>query len=109
MISEKHMRGCTAGIDCISAEHLLLAKDSKVTDYLVTLFSLCINYGIVPETFAPGLLIPLLKKPNSDPSVASNCRPVVISVTFAKLFEIYMLDRCGEYEFHDLQLGFVPG
>ncbi len=85
------------------------SKDSKVTDYLVTLFSLCINYGIVPETFAHGLLIPLVKKPSSHPSVASNYRPVVICVTFTKLFEIYMLDRCGEYEFHDLQFDFVPG
>ena len=53
------------------------------------------------------LLIPLLKKPNIDPSVAKNYRPVVISTTFSKVLEIHMLDICGEHEFHDLQFGFV--
>ena len=64
--------------------------------------------GIVPDTSTKGLLIPLLKKPNSDPSIAKNYRPIIISTTFSKLIEIHMLEQCNEHEFHDLQFGFVP-
>ncbi len=72
------------------------------------MFTVCIRYGIVPESFCKGLLIPLLKKPNSDPSIPKNCRPIVISTTLSKILEIHILEQCGEHEFHDLQFGFVP-
>ena len=46
------------------------------------------------------------QKPNSDPSVAKNYRPVVISSTLAKLIEVHILRECN-HEFHDLQFGFI--
>ncbi len=73
------------------------------------MFSLCIKFGVIPHSFCKGLMIPLLKKPNADPTCASNYRPIVISVTFAKLLEIHILDESGEHEFHDMQFGFIPG
>jgi hypothetical protein len=36
-----------------------------------------------------------------------NYRPIVLSTTFSKVFEIQLLKECGEHEFHDLQFGFV--
>ena len=59
------------------------------------------------DSIAKGLLIPLLKKPTSDPTVPKNYRPIVVSTTFSKLLEIHILSMCGEHEFHDLQFGFV--
>ena len=46
------------------------------------------------------------QKPNSDPSVAKNYRPVVISSTLAKLIEVHILRECN-HEFHALQFGFI--
>ncbi len=38
-----------------------------------------------------------------------NYRPIVLSVTFAKLLEIHILEESGEHEFHDMQFGVIPG
>jgi hypothetical protein len=51
----------------------------------------------------------ILKKSNSDPSIARNYRPITISTTFAKLIEIYILEESGEHTFNDLQFGFIEG
>ena len=42
-------------------------------------------------------------------SVPSNYRPVTVSSTLSKLLELYILDISGQFEFSDLQFGFVPG
>ena len=99
--------GCAAGIDGITAEHLKWAKDSRILPTICCMLTLCIRFGIVPDSFTKGLLIPLLKKPNIDPTIPKHYRPIVISSTFSKLLEILILDACGEHEFHDLQFGFV--
>ena len=72
------------------------------------MLTLCIRFGIVPDSFVRGLLIPLLKKPNCDPSIPKNYRPIVISTTFSKLLEIIILEACSDHQFHDMQFGFVP-
>ena len=99
--------GCAPGIDGISAEHLKWSKGTQIIPTLCKMLALCVRFGIVGDSFTKGLLIPLLKKPNADPTVARNYRPVVISNTFSKILEIHMLDECGEHEFHDLQFGFI--
>ena len=71
------------------------------------MLSVCIIYGIVPDSFTKRLLIPLIKKPNIDPSIAKHYRPVVISTTFSKLLEVHIIEQWGENEFHDMQFGFV--
>ncbi len=70
------------------------------------MLSLCVRFVVVPQSFAKGLFIPILKKPNADPTCAANYRPITISVTFAKLLEIHMLAECGEHEFYDLKICF---
>ena len=99
--------GCAAGIDGISAEHLKFAVGTKVIKVLCSMLTICIRFGIVPDSFAKGLLIPLLKKSNIDPSLPKNYRPIVISTTFSKLLELIILDHCSGHEFSDLQFGFV--
>jgi hypothetical protein len=100
-------RGCAAGIDGIYAEHLVWSKDTLVMSTLCNLLTLCVRFGLVGETFTKGLLIPILKKPNIDPTIAKHYRPIVISTTFSKILEIHLLSMCGEHEFHDLQFGFI--
>ena len=71
------------------------------------MLTICVRFGIVPVSFAEGLLVPLLKKPNVDPSVPKNYRPIIISTTFSKLIELIILDACSSHQFEDLQFGFV--
>jgi len=100
--------GCAPGIDGITAEHILWGKDTRLINILCNMLTICFRYGIVPDSSTKGLLIPLLKKPNSDSTIPKNYRPIVISTTISKLIEIHILQQCGEHEFHDLQFGFVP-
>ena len=50
------------GLDGITAEHLLLALDSTLPLHISNMLSLCLKYGILPDMFCKGLLIPILKK-----------------------------------------------
>jgi len=75
--------------------------------------SLCPKYGIVPNAFSQGLLVPLLKKSNLDPTLPQHYRPVTVSCTLSKFLELYidmgLLNVSGYHEFGDLQFGFVAG
>ena len=104
---DKLRLGCAAGIDGVTAEHLKFAKSSRVIEALCSVLTVCVQFGVVADSFLQGLLIPLLKKPNIDPALPQNYRPIVISTTFSKLLEILILESCNEHEFHDLQFGFV--
>ena len=75
--------------------------------HLSDLLSTCVIYGVVPDTFSEGILVPILKKPNIGPSGASNYRPLAIWVIFSKLLELYMLDWCDFDIFADPQYGFI--
>ena len=91
--TRKLRQGCAAGIDGITAEHIKWASRSNVIQYMCSMLTLCtcIRFGVVPDSFTKGLLIPILKKPNIDPSVPKNYRPIVISTTFAKLLEVHII------------------
>lgn len=83
--------------------------NSKIINYLSELLSICIKFGIVPECFNTGLLIPILKKSTLDPQIPKNYRPITISSTFSKILELYILDVSSRHEFSDLQFGFIAG
>ena len=105
----KNLRaGCAAGIDGITAEHLKWSVGTKIIKILCNLIIVCIRFGIVPDSSAKGLLIPLLKKPNCDTTLPKNYRPIIISTTFSKLLEMIILKDCEGHIFHDLQFGFIP-
>ena len=101
--------GCSPGIDGVSAEHLKFVSDSSLIKHLCRLFTVCFRFGVVPNSITKGLLIPLLKKPSLDQGVPKNYRPVIVSTTFSKLIELYILYECKDFEFSDQQFGFVSG
>ena len=72
------------------------------------MFSLCIQYGVVPDSFRSGILVPIPKKTGCDTSEARNWRLIVISSTFSKALELYVLDKCKQHSFSEMQFGFVP-
>ena len=101
-------KGCSPGIDGIRTEHLTNALKTDLPLYLSNLFSSCLTFGIVPEQFCQGLLVPILKKNTLDPTKPNHYRPVTISVTMLKLLEHYILDECGNINYSEHQYGFVP-
>lgn len=102
--------GCSHGVDGILAEHIKWASGSDhFISRLCEIFTICIQHGVVPDSFRRGILVPLLKKPTCDPTIAKNYRPVIISTTLSKLLEMYVLEESGSHSFEDTQFGFVPG
>ena len=55
---------------------------------------LCIQYGIFPDNFRSGILVPIPTKTCCDTSEARKWRPIVISFTFSKVIELYVPDKC---------------
>ena len=62
------------------------------------MLTLCIQFGVVPENFRRGVLIPIPKKSGCDTTQA-----------FSKLLELYVIEECSGHEFSDLQFRFVKG
>ena len=101
--------GSAPGLDGVMAEHLKYGINTILPLFLSVLFSLCVRHGTVPKHFCEGLLIPILKKHNLDPSIPSNYRPITVSVIPSKILEFYVLDQCKGYQFSPSQYGFIPG
>ena len=102
--------GSAHGIDVVSSEHIKYASNcTQFIHQLSILFTICLKFGIVPDSFTKGLIIPILKKPTCNPSIPNNYRPVVISTSFSKLMEMFILEECNFHDFHDSQFGFVQG
>ena len=95
--------------DGITADHLIYALDSQIVGHLSYMLILCIQFGVVPENFRRGVLIPIPKKAGCDTTQAKNWRPITVSSTFSKLLELYVLKECSSHEFSGLQFGFVKG
>ena len=101
--------GSAPGLDGVMAEHLKYGINTILPLFLSVLFSLCVRHGTVPKHFCEGLLIPILKKHNLDPSIPSNYRPITVSVIPSKILEFYVLDQCKGYQFSPSQYGFISG
>ena len=100
--------GKAAGYDGITVEHLLYSHPILVV--LTTfLFNACTQHGYVPNDFAFGLLIPLLKSNDLDSTNIENYRGITISCVFSKLFELCLLKSLDGYlQSSELQFGFKP-
>jgi hypothetical protein len=83
--------GCAPGIDAISAEHLKHGNSTPLCRILADLFSCCFSWRIVPTSFTLGLIVPILKKPTSNPNDANSYRPITLSSVYSKLLEDLML------------------
>ena len=99
--------GSAPGCDGIASEHLKLALHSKLPLHLCSLFSLCIRFGILPDYFCQGLLIPILKKYTLNPSDASSYRPITVSIIISKILEQYIINECKHFKCNDAQFGFI--
>ena len=99
--------GCSPGVDGITAEHLCNATSTPLPLHICILLSTCLRFGIVPDTFCIGLLVPILKKPHLDPSCAANYRPITVSVMLSKILELLVLEECHGHDVDPCQFGFV--
>ena len=105
----KRLKNNTApGLDGITSEHLKYGLNSSLPVHLSVLLTLCFRFGIVPDSFSMGVLVPILKKPNLNPAKAKNYRPITVSPCLSKIMEYYILDQCTDYQFSHYQFGFLP-
>jgi len=105
----KLKRGKSVGLDKISAEHLTYAHPCLIM-LLKLLFNCMLSYGVVPDDFGKGLIIPLLKDATSDVSMCDNYRGISLSSTVSKLFEYALLSKFSSCLVTDnLQFGFKNG
>ena len=98
--------GSAPGIDNISSGHLKFGIDTSLPVLLSNLVTEK-NHGVLPKSFMKGLLIPILKNTNIDPTIPNNYRPITVSVMFSKLLEYHILDRCYSHQFSAHQFGLV--
>ena len=83
---------CAGGLDCLVSEHFKFGLQTKLPLILSYLFTGCIRFRVLPTAFSEGLLVPIIKKPNLDPGLPNNYRPITISSVCSKLLEYYILE-----------------
>ena len=97
------------GYDGISGEHLKFGMCDKLLVILSNIFSICLKYGVIPEYFNYGIVVPVLKKATMDPSEPAIYRPITVSCVMSKILEMFILEHCQDYQPSEAQFGFVPG
>ena len=100
--------GCAPGADGLTSEHLKYAMSCDLILHISNLLSLCVTFGMVPDAFRDGVLVPILKKSSGDQSLPNSYRPITISVVLSKVLELYILDVCQCHIFSPSQYGFIP-
>ena len=100
---------CSPGVDGKSPENLKSAVQPNIIKHLCRMFTVCLQFSVVPNSFTKDLLVPLLKQSTYDAGVAKNYRPVVLSTIYSKILEMYILDEVSGFTFNDFQFGFVKG
>ena len=68
----KLKRNSAPAADGITAEHLIYSADSDIVRHITKMLTLCVQFGVVPDNFTNGLLIPIPKKAGCDTSVPKN-------------------------------------
>ena len=71
--------GSAPGLDGITSEHLKFALQCSLPSYLAVLLTLCFRFGVVPDSFCRGLLVPVMEKANLDPTECKSYRPMTVS------------------------------
>ena len=99
-------RGKAAGHDDLTAEHLQNSHPLLMV-LLSLLFNMIILYGIVPDDFGKGIIIPLIKNNEGNKTSSDNYRGITLSPVLSKLFEMILLKDLQNYLKSDsLQFGF---
>ena len=58
-----------------------------LTVHLSVLFNILLSYGIVPDAFGQGIIIPLVKNTEGDKTKSDNYRGIILSPVLSKIFE----------------------
>jgi exonuclease III len=103
-------KGKAAGIDRLTAEHLLYCHPI-VSSILSMLFNLMIRFEYVPNDFGVGIVVPIPKKDSkSNLDKHADYRGISISPVISKIFELCIVDRIDHMLItSDLQFGFKKG
>ena len=91
------------GIDDITSEHIIYANSIELCCFLSTVFSVMINWHVLPDCFLKGIIIPVLKKPCLNPNDVTNFRPITLSSVLSKLLEFLLIP---DDHIHTCQFGF---
>jgi hypothetical protein len=84
---------------------------SALIQPITAIFNLSLYYNAIPSQWKNALVIPIFKK--GDRRSASNYRPVSLTSSFSRLFELVLLDKMmAHVQEHELisplQFGFLP-
>ena len=100
---KKHKSG---GLDDLTSEHIIFAP-WQLHVLLSMFFNSCIQHSYLPREFMRCVLIPILKSKSGDVTDTGNYRPVALTSTLSKLFELLLLERLECYLLtSDAQFGF---
>ena len=84
-------KGCSPGVDGVTSEHLSYANSNTLRHYLQIVLSCLIQYTVVPNNFATGIIVPVLKRPSLNPNQVENYRPITLGSTYSKLMELFLI------------------
>ena len=98
--------GRAGGPDGLMAEHLIHAHPSLLY-HLCILFRSMATHSFVPQDFAEGIIVPLVKDKTADLCNVNNYRGITLTPVISKLFESILLHKCDDVLLtDDLQFGF---
>uniref|UniRef100_A0A8C9YNU4 Reverse transcriptase domain-containing protein n=1 Tax=Sander lucioperca TaxID=283035 RepID=A0A8C9YNU4_SANLU len=83
----QQMKPTNGPLDIVPARMVKEVFNSTIGSSLLTFFNSCLSLGSVPAAFKHAVVRPLLKKPNLDPTVLSNFRPVSHLPFLSKVLE----------------------
>ena len=107
-VTTEHIHQCVSNMKCnkspghdgIMAEHLKYGGPELYV-HLSLLFNAMLKHSFVPDKFAHGIIIPLLKDKHDDSSKLDMYRGITLSPSVSKLFEHVLLQLCEEQLFSD--------
>ena len=96
----------SAGCDGVTSEHLIHGLCDVLCKKLACLYTMILSWGVVPNVFSLGIIVPVLKKSTLDPNCSNNYRPITISSVHTKLVEGLIIPTDQS---NDNQFGFKKG
>ena len=91
----------SSGYDGITVSHLFHAISDPLIKALRELYSAIITTSTVPDIFAVGIIVPILKKATLCPNDPNNYRPITLSSVHSKIVELSLIpqDTAAETQF----------
>ena len=96
----------SSGYDGITVSHLFYAISDPLIKVLYELYSAIITTSTVPDTFAVGIIVPILKKATLCSNDPNNYRPITLSSVHSKIVELSLIPQDTATE---TQFGFRKG